>query len=526
MRKRILANRDVIEQPSEQALRQNEEFTRAILDSLPEHVAVLDEKGIILVVNKAWLTFAKENGPVNIRQIGPGADYLGVCRKAADLDDPLAAEALAGIEAVLAGLRMQFDIEYPCHSPTQQRWFQMNVARPDGEHKGAIIRHLDFTESKKSEEALKESQQRLTIAQQAGGIGVFDLNLRNNQTVWTAESEKIYGLPAGSFTGTNDKWAQSVHPDDLQRIIDEACRSVRQKADGQTEFRIIRPNGEVRWIADFWRIICDEHGQPFRMVGVNIDITERKSAEKELKQYADRLAEANRTKELFNDILTHDLLNPATAIKAAAELLLEKVTDSRSEKLLRSIVTSTLNLTKVIELAAEYIKTEVPSERLKFELLDLDQILRHVLLDFDLQLKNKGMAVVYASTDEHLTALNPMIKDVFVNLLSNAIKYSPSHSTVEIKVADEKASWIVSIKDHGKGIADRDKKRIFHRLERVSKEGAKGFGLGLAIAKRVVEMHCGDIWVEDNPEGGSIFFVRLPKLHPTHDCRTTPHKAA
>jgi signal transduction histidine kinase len=85
---------------------------------------------------------------------------------------------------------------------------------------------------------------------------------------------------------------------------------------------------------------------------------------------------------------------------------------------------------------------------------------------------------------------------------------------VEINIQGQNGSWVVSVKDYGEGIAEKDKIKIFNRLERVSKGSIKGTGLGLTIAKRIVAMHRGDIWVEDNPQGGSVFGVRLPKVQP------------
>ena len=124
------------------------------------------------------------------------------------------------------------------------------------------------------------------------------------------------------------------------------------------------------------------------------------------------------------------------------------------------------------------------------------------------------MEVRFLNDGESPAWVNPMIGDVFVNLASNAMKYAAAGKRVEIGIEDAGTDWKVAVKDFGPGISDDDKEKIFTRFERLQKEGVQGTGLGLAIARRVVDLHQGRIWVEDNPEGGCIFFVSLPKEGP------------
>ena len=121
------------------------------------------------------------------------------------------------------------------------------------------------------------------------------------------------------------------------------------------------------------------------------------------------------------------------------------------------------------------------------------------------------MEVKFLSDGESPAWVNPMIGDVFVNLASNAMKYAAAGKRIEVGIEDKGKDWVVSVKDFGPGISDDDKEKIFTRFERLQKEGVQGTGLGLAIARRVVDLHQGRIWVEDNPEGGCVFFVSLPK---------------
>ena len=142
---------------------------------------------------------------------------------------------------------------------------------------------------------------------------------------------------------------------------------------------------------------------------------------------------------------------------------------------------------------------------------DLGDIVKEVVLDFKYQLEDKGIEVDFIPEGKHPACVHPIIRSVFSNLISNAIKYSPHGSRIEIDIqSGDGDSQVISVKDHGQGIPEEDKKHIFERFERLEREKAKGTGLGLAIVRRTVEMHGGKVWVEDNPGGGSIFLVNLP----------------
>lgn len=143
---------------AERILLESQQSTEAILNALMYHIAVVDAAGTILAVNEAWLRFALESGITDITQIGPGANYLDVCRTAIDRDrDELAARALQGIIGVIQGTLPRFYLEYPCHAPDAQRWFTMHVSpfRRAGSP-GAVVAHENITDRKESEDRIRE----------------------------------------------------------------------------------------------------------------------------------------------------------------------------------------------------------------------------------------------------------------------------------------------------------------------------------------------------------------------------------
>ncbi len=141
---------------AEQALRESEELNRRTLQALPAHIAVLDREGRIIATNQAWEECAAQNEAAGKPSVAVGASYLEVCRHATADKDESAAQALAGIEAVMTGRQAQFAMEYPCHGPQEQRWFYMTVV-PLGTpgQSGVVVTHLNITERKLAEEGLR-----------------------------------------------------------------------------------------------------------------------------------------------------------------------------------------------------------------------------------------------------------------------------------------------------------------------------------------------------------------------------------
>jgi signal transduction histidine kinase len=235
---------------------------------------------------------------------------------------------------------------------------------------------------------------------------------------------------------------------------------------------------------------------------------ERRLAVEDTRRYADKLEGSNRMKDLFIDIMRHDLLNPAGVIKVYVSYLAEGETDPRRRSMVEKIGLVNNKLIEMIENASKFSHLEAMT-CIECSRQDLGRIVKDAV---SLALPHdKETEINYLPEGEYPADVNPMIGDVFSNIASNAIKYAAGGGRIEIGILDEVDSWRVYLKDFGPGIPDSDKEKIFTRFQRLEKESVQGTGLGLAIAWRLVKLHEGRIWVEDNPAGGSIFFVSLPK---------------
>ncbi|MBN2489026.1 MAG: PAS domain S-box protein [Methanosarcinaceae archaeon] len=244
------------------------------------------------------------------------------------------------------------------------------------------------------------------------------------------------------------------------------------------------------------------------VVGIAI---ERKQTEDNLKKYAEKLQHSNELKDLFTDILHHDLLNPAGVVGVHTEILLDTEEDEQKRKSLFAIERNTEKLVNLIQRASKFAKLE-SVEKLDLEPMDIGDIIKEVIESFMPRLEKKQMSVEFTTDEAYLAHVNPVIEEVFANLLSNAIKYSPENSRIIIDIMDAGEDWKVSVTDSGEGIADEDKVMFFERFKRADRRDIKGTGLGLAIVKRLIAMHGGSVGVEDNPAGqGSMFWVTVGK---------------
>ncbi len=268
---------------TEEGLRRTQALNQAVLGSLAANIAVLDKEGNIIAVNKAWKRFAYENDGAAVAE-SAGVNYLQVCSNALDSRDEGRA-ALNGIQAVLDGTLHDFALEYACHSPNKNRWFLMSVTPLLGEQGGAVVCHTDITKRKEIEEALQESEKRLGLAMEAGGIGTFDWDIRTNAVVWTERSKTALARDPGGSRGAYDDWAKRVRPEDLMVCEAGIQEVLRTKQDHwQAEYRMTGlDTTEERWIHCQGHIFYDAQREPLRMIGVNIDISERKRIEEELR---------------------------------------------------------------------------------------------------------------------------------------------------------------------------------------------------------------------------------------------------
>ncbi|TGC09118.1 sensor histidine kinase [Methanolobus halotolerans] len=345
-------------------------------------------------------------------------------------------------------------------------------------------------------------------------VGVLIAVLDNNYNLVHINKKGSDFLEYRKDRVLNTNWISSFVPekyaDNVKNTYDELIKGAA-RIDEYHEYPLIIGSGEERHFMWYDSVLRDKEGNISNILISGEDITERKKAEVKLQDYAYQLERSNELKDLFTDILRHDLLNPAGLIRSFTEILIEIEMDERKKHIISNINESTSKLIDLIEGAAHLAKIE-SMEEIGFVRVDLASLLQESIENFALDIENKNIDVDTLFMGTYPALANPMIERVFSNLLSNAVKYTANESMVKISVDDAGDKWKVSFTDQGEGIPDKDKIAVFERFKRLHKDNIRGSGIGLAIVKRIVDLHHEQVGVIDNPDGkGSIFWLTLKK---------------
>ncbi len=310
----------------------------------------------------------------------------------------------------------------------------------------------------------------------------------------------------GEYAGEFRKLADSmnVFAKVLDLIINDSNQvlSAMKEEDFSRDLRV-HGHGDLKLLTDG----IEQTRHSLQKASIDQQITEQ-----ELKGYAKELEHSNELKDMFTDILRHDLLNPAGVVKGYTELLLMTEKDEKAERYLNKIWKSNYQLIEMIQSASQFAKLE-SSENLNLESLEIVEVINNSIDILANQAADKEIEIEFIEDRDYFVLANNIIETVFTNIISNAIKYSPEKTKVIIGIKENNVHTEITITDSGEGIDDAYKKTVFERFERVNKSGVKGSGLGLAIVKRAIELHKGEVGVRDNPEGqGTVFWIRLNKL--------------
>lgn len=366
-----------------------------------------------------------------------------------------------------------------------------------------------FRELKLSEEAYKKHSQILNQVSEAVIFADMDGYIKG----WNPGGEKLFGYRENDALGKHMSMLCPGGENCMEfEGIKQKLESHRTIDKIQFEHQMKKRSGDTFSALCFFSLFRDEDESPSGIINYVLDISDRKEAENKLKQYAYRLAELNESKDVLTDILRHDLLNPAGVIRGYTELLLSNESDPGKISMLTKIYDNNETLIKLVVNASEFAKLD-SFENIDMEALDLNGLIVNAIENVEHITRKKGMEVEFTSRKKHRITANPIVGEVFVNLLSNAAKYSPAGEKIKVEIEDSEAFWKVKVVDRGNGVPLEERENIFHRMVRNTKHcNIKGSGFGLAIVKKIVELHEGKVGVEDNPEGkGAVFWVTMRK---------------
>jgi signal transduction histidine kinase len=403
----------------------------------------------------------------------------------------------------------------------------------------------DINQRKLEEEKLIQANERLTLATKAGGVGIWDWDVVQNNMTWDEQMFLLHGVNRADFIGTYEAWKAGILLEELQNIELEVQMALRGEKEFDTEFRVVIPDGSIRNIRAISITKFDDSGKPVRMIGTNWDVTDIRQAERELLEYRDHLEdivetrtkeaitakleaeESSRAKSTFLSNMSHELRTPMHAILSYGNLGQESVDLVKHKKYFDRIVESGNRLMLLINDLLDLSKLEAGKIELSLATHDPRSILIEAVQELDILAKGRAICIDLSNSTPHVLIECDAFRigQVIRNLLSNAIKFSPEHGRIYIKSKfltatnnelvdsySNAAAIAISVIDEGPGIPESELQSIFDKFVQSSKTSSKagGTGLGLSICKEIIQYHSGTISAANSETTGAIFTFTLP----------------
>ena len=367
------------------------------------------------------------------------------------------------------------------------------------------------SQQRQAQSAIRESELRLQLVVNGSGVAIWDSDLRSGHTYWNRRTFELFGYPPtedGSVT--MEMWRQRLHPEDEPGVRQAFERAIQGKSNFTVEHRIIRGTGDVIWVSAFGRYYYDERGEPVRFTGMNLDITERKRAQEELRA-------ADRRKDEFLAVLAHELRNPLAPLRDSLRIFERNAIGDPMLNAARKIMQrQTGQMVRLIDDLLDVSRISRNRLELRKETTTLAEVIESALETSRPALNAAGhrLHVQMPADPLFVHADRVRLAQIFGNLLSNSAKYTPPGGDVGITVAREGTEAVINVTDTGIGIAPEDLQRVFEMFTQVGREmehRVGGLGIGLALVSRLVQMHGGTVTACSAGAGqGSTFCVRLP----------------
>ncbi|MEG4988382.1 PAS domain S-box protein [Microcoleus sp. BR0-C5] len=518
-------------QQAEQALRESETRFQAFMNHSPAPAWITDENGVMLYASQTYLnTFDLPTDDVigkSIFELYPAAiaqQFLENIQTVAQTNELIETIEIASRRDGSLGEFLVYKFLIPDLSG------QMLV--------GGVA--IDVTRQHQAETALQLSEERLKLALEASGDGLWDWDIETGKLYVNSYYQEMLGYKPGELVMDVNVWEQMIHPDDKFWVF-EALHSNLQDSSVKYAFdyRVRCKSGEWKWIANYGKVVAyDEHGKPLRMIGTHKDISDRKQKELALQHAMEAAEAANLAKSTFLANMSHELRTPLNVILGFAQVMAHDscLTPTQKEDL-QTIRRSGDHLLSLINDVLDLSKIEsghCTVEQSGLDLIALLHSLRNMLAE---RASSKGLHLCFEIAPEvpqFMLVDAQKLRQVLLNLLSNAIKFTDRGSiTLQVSIEAEGTGTLTTtrpilqfvVADTGVGIASVELDTIFDAFvqAQAGKRSTGGTGLGLTISRKLLELMGGKISVSSTLGEGSTFTFTLP-VSPISGVNVTPEE--
>lgn len=384
----------------------------------------------------------------------------------------------------------------------------------------------DVTSRVLDEERLRQSEQSLVQAQKMAKLGSWYLHLDDYTIEW-AEGlyyiwERDLNLPPPAW----DELKSTIHEDDLEKFEETVMMAAQGEGEHSVEFRIRMTDSRIKTIEGRGRSIRNAAGQPVKLFGTVMDITRRKQVEEELIRARTQAELSSKAKEFFLANISHELRTPLNGIIGMSRLLQKTALNATQREYTEVLHQTAGNLLVIINDILDFAKIEsgtLPVEDIVFDPARVADTAVQLQM-FKAEEKDLVLKHLHEGPPLPIVLGDPYrLNQVLLNLLNNAIKYT-NHGEVELlhrimEESDSDVRVLFTIRDTGIGIPYEMQQEIFDSFTQVSKSDSPqgGIGLGLTISKSLVERLGGKIWVESQPDVGSLFHFYIPYKKATEE---------
>ncbi len=383
---------------------------------------------------------------------------------------------------------------------------------------------------RRTERELERERLRLSLALSASDVGVFEFDPASGTLQWDARVWAIHGLEPPDAPWTFASWAQRLHTGDADRAIDDVLAAVEQGRALQTQYRIVRPDGEVRHVRSNAQVFDLDGAR--RMVGVNIDVTADVRLQQELAAERAQAEAATRAKSQFLATMSHEIRTPMNGVLGMLELLLRSGLTPAQHEHAAVAHASAESLLGILNDILDLSKLESHQVTLESIPFDVAAVVTETTALLAPRAGEKGLRLL-REIDPDLPswiAGDPMrLRQVLLNLIGNAIKFTTEGQVVVAvsrRDGDAGGSCLrIEVRDTGEGIAPEAQARLFQQFVQADSSTSRRFGgtgLGLAISRQLVELMGGHIGLHSVPGHGSTFWFEVPLVVAARHVASSP----